>query len=99
MARFTVNGGNTTITFEYTAVTAKVQSIVTDCAQYLWDHGFGDHGTRLAPNLFENLTNNQKLSLVDDYIKSTIIDTANNEKSNKAQDTARATEDANKYSL
>lgn len=98
-ATFSASAGNTTMTFVYTAPTAKVQSVVGDCAEYLWTHGYGDHGTEDKPTLFSALTNQQKLNLVDAYLKQVIIDAANALKSNKAQDAARATEEAAKYTL
>ena len=98
-ATFTVLSGNTTMTFVYTAPTAMVQSIVGDCSEYLWNHGYGDHGTVDIPILFTALTNQQKLNLVDAYLKQCVVDAANAMKSNRAQDAARATQDASKYTL
>jgi len=96
---FSVTSGNTTVNFSYTTTTVKVQAIVTDAAEWLWNHGYGDHGTAEVPILFSSLTNQQKLNLVDAYVKQVIIDTANTNKSVKAQDTARATEEASKHVL
>lgn len=93
-ATFSASAGNTTMTFVYTAPTAKVQSVVGDCAEYLFNHGYGTEGATFA-----SLTNQQKLNLVDTYLKQVIIDAANALKSNKAQDAARVTEDAAKYTL
>jgi len=97
--RFTVNGQNTTIIFEYTTLTAKVSAIVNDCAEYLWNRGFGDHGTPAAPNQFSDLNNQQKLNLVDQYVRRSILDSANINKSLKAQNAARAVEEANLYDI
>lgn len=99
MAKFTVSGTDTKITFEYTALTAKIQSIVGDCAEYLFNHGYGNHGTEEAPILFTDLTNQQKLDIVDKHVKQVIIDAANTFKSVKAQDAARLTEEVSKYIL
>ena len=101
---FTVSGGNTTVEFHYVAPTATVISIVGGCAEYLWNKGRGDHGGdglegRPAPILFSSLTNQQKLGIVDEYVRQVIIDAANTEKSIKAQDAARVAEEASKYNL
>jgi len=96
---FQVIGQNTKVDFNYTAPTTQVISIVGGCAEYLWDKGWGNHGTEEAPILFSSLTNTQKLNIVDDYVKMCIIDAANTQKSIKAQDAARAAEEAAKYNL
>jgi len=98
-ARFTTAGGNTTITFEYTGTTAKIQAIVNDAAEYVWNRGYGDHGTLAQPKLFTDLNNQQKLNLVDQFVRRSILDDANANKSIKAQNAAKAAEDANLYDI
>ena len=93
-SKFTVIGTETKITFEWTALTAKIQSIVGDCAEYLWNHGYGNQDV-----LFTNLTNNQKLALVEAHLKDVIINASNTNKSIKAQDAARDAEELAKYEL
>ena len=99
MAQFTVDDGNTTVTFEYTAETAKIQSIVGDAAEYLFGKGYGDHGSEEEPVVFDDLTNQEKLDIVDEYVKKVVVDCANTFKSVKAQDEARTTEAESEYSL
>ena len=96
-AEFTIIGSDTKITFEYTAPTASVLDIVTDAAEYLFERG--NYGTEEEPILFEDLTNIEKLGLIDKHLKQVIIDLANTHKSIKAQDAARAAEDITKYEL
>jgi len=98
-ATFIVSGANTTINFEYTAPTTAVLAIVPAAAHYLWDHGYGDHGTEEEPIGFGDLTNQQKLDVVDAYIRQTIIDLANTYKSVAAQDAARIIEQESEYTL
>ena len=98
-SKFTVIGTETKITFEWTALTEKIVSIVGDCAEYLWNHGYGNHGTEEAPILFDDLNNNQKLALVEAHLKDVIINASNTFKSIKAQDAARDAEELNKYEL
>ncbi len=97
LGKFEVLNGTTKVTFEVTAETQLVIDVVTTCAHYLWDHGFGEHGTLEAPVAFEDLTNQDKLDLVANHVQAVILDLANSYKSNKAQETARATEEANEY--
>ena len=73
---FTTAGGKTTVTFTQTAPTAKMQAIVEAAAHWWFDGGMGNHGTTDAPILFTSLTNQQKLDIVDAYIKRIIIDAA-----------------------
>ena len=98
-SKFTVSGTDTTITFSWTALTEKIVSIVGDCSEYLWEHGYGDHGTEEAPIVFDDLNNNQKLALVEAHLKDVIINASNTNKSLKAQDAARDAEELNKYEL
>ena len=98
-SNFDVNGTDTTINFSWTAPTDKITSIVGDCSEYIFNHGYGNHGTEEIPILFEDLTNNQKLSLVEDHLKQVIINSANTNKSIKAQEAARDVEELNKFEL
>jgi len=98
-SKFTVIGTETKITFEWTALTAKIQSIVGDCSEYLWNHGLGDHGTTEVPILYSSLSNNQKLALVEAHLKDVIINAANTHKSVEAQEAARLLEEQNKHQL
>ena len=68
-------------------------------AEYLFNHGLGDHGTEEKPITFESLTAAQKLTLVTDYQKQVVVDLANTQKVNKAMESARATEEESKYAL
>jgi hypothetical protein len=96
---FMVTNGNTKVDFNFTAPTTTVQNIVGGAAEYLFNHGRGDRGTEEAPVNFTDLTNTQKLTIVEDYVKQVIIDLANTNKSLKAQEVARTTEEESKYSL
>jgi hypothetical protein len=76
--KFVVSGGNVTITFEYTVTIAKGQNIITAAAHRLWNMGYGDHGTFEVPITFDSLTNQQKLDIVDVYVKREINECAQN---------------------
>ena len=98
-SKFTIIGTETKITFEWTALTEKIISIVGDCSEYLWNHGYGDKGTEEAPIVFDDLNNNQKLALVEAHLKDVMINAANTHKSITAQETAREAEELNKFEL
>ena len=71
-ATFTVNGSNTTITITITSTTVNIQAIFGIVCQYLWNDGYGDHGTLDAPVLFSSLTNQQKLDIFYNYVVRSI---------------------------
>ena len=66
-ASFIVNGDQVTVRYEYTASLEKVQTTVADAAHYLYDrHSWAhieDANGDVIP--FENLTNNQLLTVLD----------------------------------
>lgn len=99
MATFVVDGSNTKVTFEYTALTTMVLDVVGDAAEYLFDKGFGDHGNEENPIVFADLTNQEKLNLVDAHVKSVVMALANTFKSQAAQVAARELEAQSEYSL
>ena len=86
---FEVNGDQVTVKFEYTANLAKVQQVITDAAHILWDRGLGEHGTGEAPILFDELNNQQKLDIVDQYVKQEILTLARNYITTIGQNAAR----------
>jgi hypothetical protein len=96
---YSVNGANVTLKFEYTTTIAEALSIVGDCAEYLWNHGYGDHGTDEVPIRLVDLTDQDKVNLVDQHIVRVVVDCANTHKSQKAQDAAREAEELTKHSL
>lgn len=90
MASFTVDGTDTTVTFEYTALTAKVQEVIGACAENLWSEETDEDD--VVTNPFADATNAEKLAVVDKHIKSVLVDIANSFKSNAAQKAARDAE-------
>lgn len=85
-ASFTVSGGNTTINFSYTTTTENIISIIGDAAHCLWLRG--EQYNPDNPVVFEDLTNQQKLNIVDDYLKSNIVKIANEYKFKKVKEDA-----------
>lgn len=62
---FVVSGGNTTVSFTHIATTARMSAIVNAAAHAIWETG---HTVA-----FETLSNQQKLNLIDAYIKAEIM--------------------------
>jgi len=89
-AATTTEGTNTTISFSYTALTAKVQEVIGACAEYLWKEETDEDGE--VTNPFADATNAEKLAVVDKHVKSVLVDMANSFNSNKAQKVARDAE-------
>ena len=108
-ATFETNGNKTTVKFEYTAPTTTVANIVGGAAESLFDSGKGDHGItpgsfppsfgEEGQRFFADLSNQEKLNLVDEFVKSAIVTLANTHKSKKAQDAARKLEAQQEYEL
>lgn len=83
---FTVDGSNTTIKFEYSATTSRVVNIIDNAVHYLWSRGRGDQSANYA-----DLTNQDKLDILDAYLKDNVVDLAKTNYINTASDAARVT--------
>ena len=94
-ARFTVNGSDTTISFEFTAPTTKIQTIVGIISLYLWNTGAGDHGTNDAPILYTSLNNQQKLNLVFQFVLTSLMNILHIDAFRKAADASSQDVDEN----
>lgn len=51
ISKFTISGQQTEISFKASALTTLIQSIVGSASKYLFNHGYGDHGTEEASKL------------------------------------------------
>ena len=71
----------------------KTQRRIDLASEYLWNAGYGDHGTEEAPILFSSLTKKQRLDLVAAHLENVINDAARTFKSQQAQDEARTDAD------
>lgn len=77
MVSYQNNGnGTATITFSYTANKAKLDTTLDDAAHYIWNLGYGDHGTAEAPRTWEQTNNSERLALIDDAVRREIIEKA-----------------------
>ena len=92
MGTFTTADGKTKVSFKYEATTTKIQAVVGDCAEALFDRGLGDHGSEEEPIVFADLSNTEKLNIVDDYIKEIIVNRANQFKLDEAKDAVEVEE-------
>ena len=59
------------------------QELLEDFAEYLWNHGYGNHGTEEEPIEFADLTTAQKLALLDAHIIRVALDCAADTKDKK----------------
>jgi len=92
MATTKVTDGMATVAFSYTATTAKIVEVLSDASEALFDRGLGDHGDEETPIVFDDLSNQDKLDLVDAYIKDVIINMANAKLLSKAKDEVEVVE-------
>ena len=88
-ATFTVSNGNLIIEMTWENELEKVQRVVFDAAAYLFDKGFGDHGTEEEPIVFDDLSAQQKLNLVYNHFTRVAINAADTWVSTEAQRIAR----------
>ena len=92
MARCVVAGGNTTIIFEYTAATQKIQNILLPAAKYFYNMSSVDAP---PPIPFDSLTNQQKLDYIDKFVKRLINEASREQKMAEAIAAAAADADQN----
>lgn len=89
---YTNNNGIVTITFTYTAAKAKVDATLEDIGLYWNGLGYG--------GIWANLTNQQRLDIVDEAVKRQLIEWAATQNLQAQIATARAnatTENGTKY--
>jgi hypothetical protein len=83
--------GNRTITYTKTIASQKLVDIGEKAAHYIWSQGAGRHGTPDAPVLWNTITAQEKLDLLDGYISDGIQTAARAYHINDAVAVARAT--------
>ena len=81
--KFKVDGDNVTVTFSYTALTAKVQDVIDNCAEHLWVEELDEEGEIINP--FESASNQDKLNIVDVHFLSVLLNMAKSHYVNKKQ--------------
>ena len=88
-AKFVVDGSNLIISFQYTAPVVRATEVAVLAAHYLWEHGYGDHGTEEEPILFDDISNQDKLNLLDQHVLRVIMDIAQDYHVNARQEAER----------
>lgn len=93
MAVTITNNGDTTgtITFEATTDFDRLFLIASNWAEYIWNHGYGDHGTDEAPIVYADLSNAEKFALINQRIIDVGKAEAQTNYVNAQQNEARAT--------
>lgn len=72
----TGSGANRTITWSKTKPAAIVLNGSDLAAQYFFSVGYGDHGTPEAPRTYNDLTNAEKLAILDQHLSRVVKDAA-----------------------
>jgi hypothetical protein len=83
-ATFTVSGPNLVIAFSYTGPTQTVTDVANDAAHFLYNSV-----DRPAQD-FASLNNAQKLAILDEYVKNSLMDLSKRYYVQDAVETARA---------
>jgi len=86
---FTNNGDGTfTISFEYTAETDKAQAVIDNAAELLFKEKLLT-GELDGSAVFDNLTNQERLDMVDVFVRQNVMRIARNNLIDIAVDSAR----------
>ncbi len=98
-----INNGDLTLTLQYVADTTKAQKVLTNAAQFMYiNKGRYQQYEDEDLILFDDLTNQQRLSIIDNMVKDYILHRARsyviNDNIIDANDTSE-TEIANNHSL
>lgn len=80
---------NGTLTITYTATQAKLSRVLLSAAEYLYPHYPLYEAENMIP--FANLTNAQKLGIIDKHIKRVLMDAAQTQITTVAIEAARVT--------
>lgn len=81
--------GQTRYRFDYSATTAIIDKKADQAAHYLFDIGYGNHGTPEAPRTYADQTAAEKLVILDKHVLSVILDASKSYKANADANTAR----------
>jgi hypothetical protein len=98
-ATFEVIGKNVILKFEWTIPVADALSIVGNSAEYLFGHGYGNHGDAEFPILFSDLDSQKQLDILYKHFADVAVNAAHTNKSLKAQEAARAAEELTKLAM
>ena len=85
----TTSNSNATYTFKYTATTAIIDKKADQAAHYLFDVGYGDHGTDEAPKTYDMLTATEKRAILDKHVLQVILDASKAYRVNSDMDASR----------
>ena len=88
----TISNGNATYTFKYTAITAIIDKKADQAAHYLFDAGYGDHGTEEVPKTYDMLTATEKRAILDKHVLQVILDASKAYRVNADMDVSRQSE-------
>jgi len=72
-AKFTVQGTNLLIEMDWLGTLESIQRVVQNAAAYLFDKGFGNHGTEEEPRVFADLTPQEWLDIVYNHFTTVAV--------------------------
>ena len=84
-----ITNGDRTLTFEKTAASDKILNVLDDAVHYLFNHGYGDHGTEEVPRTYEDQSITEKAQMLDEHLTRVIREAAEAFHVNDAIETAR----------
>ena len=87
----TTDSGNRTVELSYTAPIAKVDAVLDNAAQELHARGQGPNDEGGEAIAFGDLTNPQKLAMIDVYVRQVLVNMSNAGHTRAGVETARAT--------
>ena len=82
-------GGNRTLTYTKTAPSDKILNVLDDAVHYLFNHGYGDHGTEEVPRTYEDQSITEKAQMLDEHLTRVIREAAESYHVNDAIEVAR----------
>jgi hypothetical protein len=84
-------GGALVFTFSKTAPSGKLTDLANKAAEYLFNKGYGNHGTPEAPRKFADLSNAEKMNILDQFITEGLKSAAQTQHVESAVQIARTT--------
>lgn len=68
------SNGTRTLKTENTAPNAKMDAVLANASELLFERGYGDHGTQETPIVFADLSTADKLAILDTHYRRVILD-------------------------
>ena len=93
------SNGKRTFTFSKTVESQKLLDLGEKAALYLWNIGYGNHGTLESPRQWADVSNAEKMQILDQYLGVTLRDLAKTQVVTDAVDATRATAEQTDFDM